>query len=135
MKVIVCLLLVYILTVWCKCVLFQFLSRRIDIYIPILAGAQNGRMPFFKKKMYFAKKMFFSKYNFQDESHLHANCLFCILILYRKWFSILTRVQNESFTSWKNCRIFLTIFFFILKLNFQDEGQLHASYLFYFLII
>ena len=67
--------------------------------------------------------MFFLKLNFQDNGHLHANCLFCILIIYRKCFafqfscrgigmhiSILTGVQNRRFSSWKNGYIFLKKF-------------------------
>ena len=40
-----------------------------------------------KNKSYFSKKIFLLKFNFQDESYLHANCLFCILILCRRCFS------------------------------------------------
>ena len=74
--------------------------------------------------------MFFLKLNFQDESHLHANCLFCILILCRKCFSfqflycgirkhisILIGAQNGRISSWKNVIFFWKMFF--LKLNFQ----------------
>ena len=40
----------------------------------------------FKKKHIFLKNMFFLELNFQDESHFHANCFFCILSLCRKFF-------------------------------------------------
>ena len=39
----VCQLLVYIPTIYPKCHLFQFFSRGIRMYIPILTGDQNGR--------------------------------------------------------------------------------------------
>ena len=86
--------------------------------------------------------MFLLKLKLQDESHLNAFCLFCILILYRKYFSfqflycgirmhfsILIGVQNGPISSWKNEIFFWKMFF--LKLNFQDEDQLYAHCLFH----
>ena len=96
------------------------------------------------KKVYFSRKMFFLKLNFQDESHLHANCLFCILILCCKCFSfqflscgickhisILMGAQNGRIYSWKNMIFFWKMFF--LKFNFQDKDQLYANCLFHIL--
>ena len=97
-----------------------------------------------KKNHIFLKKMLFLKLNCQDKSHLHATCLFCILILCRKCFSfqflycgirkhisILIGAQNGRISSWENVIFFWKKFF--LNLNFQDEGQLYANCLFHFL--
>ena len=94
------------------------------------------------KNSYFAKKMFFLVLNFQDESNLHATCLFCILIftvnafqfLYlgiRTHSSILIVALNGCISSWKNVIFFWKMF--LLKLNFQDEDHLYANCLFHIL--
>ena len=67
-----------------------------------------------KKWSYFNKRMFFLMFIFRDENRLYANCLFHILIFYRKcllfqFFShgirihipILTGVQNEPISCQK----------------------------------
>ena len=118
-----------------KCLLFQFLCRRIGIHIPVRAGAQNGRMLILKKS-YFTKKLFFLKLNFQVDSHLYAICLFFILILYRKCFffsfCIVAYVcTNGSISSWENVIFFGKML--LLKLNFQDKDQLYANCLFHIL--
>ena len=51
-----------ILTIDPKCHLFQFFSREIRMYIPILTGVQNGRINLRKKQCYFAEKNFFQIY-------------------------------------------------------------------------
>ena len=48
------------------------------------------------------------------------------------YFPILTIVQTGRFTSWKIDFSFWKLL--ILSLNFQDEGQLSANFLFYILI-
>ena len=117
---------------------FQFLCRRIRTHVLIVAGVQN-RCMLILKKSYFFEIMFFLKHNFQDEIHLHANCLFCILILCRKCFSfqvfycgirkhisILIGAQAEKLWYISKKMLFL-------KFNFQDEDQLYANCLFHIL--
>ena len=48
--------LFYIPTICPKWYLFQFFSRGIRMYIPILTGAQNGRTSLQKNQSYFSKK-------------------------------------------------------------------------------
>ena len=87
------------------------------------------------------KKLFFLKLNLQDESHLHANCLFCILVFYCKCFSfqflycgihihssIPIVAQNGLVSSRKKLIFYWKMLF--LKLNFKDEDQLYANCLF-----
>ena len=103
-----------------------------------------------KKLSNFAEIIFFLRFNFQRRGHLYAlrslNCLFYILIIYRKsllsqfssfdigiYISILTRVQKRRISSWKNDHILLKNV--PLKLNFQDEYHLYAKFLFYILYV
>ena len=65
------------LTVYAKCLLFQFFSRGICMHIPILTGVQNGRKSCQRNSHILLKSVPF-KSNFQDEGHLHVNCLFYI---------------------------------------------------------
>ena len=48
------------------------------------------------------------------------------------YFPFLTKVQNVLLISWKIGEFFGKMF--LLKLNFQNEGQFHADFLFYILI-
>ena len=65
-----------------KCLLFKFLCRR--MFLSYLGLKMDACLV---EKIYILlKKMFFLKLNFQDKRHLHANCLFCILVFYRKYF-------------------------------------------------
>ena len=97
-----------------------------------------------EKKYILLKKIFFLKLNFPDESDLHGNCLFGVLILYRKCFSvqflycaigmhssILIGPLNGRISSWKNTIFFWKLVF--LKFNFQDKHQLYANCLFHIL--
>ena len=125
-----------------KCLLFQFLCHRIRFHIPILAEAQNERLLSWKKS-YSGKKMFFLKLNFQDESHLHADYLFCILVLYCKCFSfhfsycgilihssVLVGAQTGRIAVWKTVIFSRKTYF--SKLNFQNEDQLYANWFGFF---
>ena len=48
--------LFYILTIYAKCLLFQFVSGGILMHIAILTGVQNGSTGLLKKQSDFAKK-------------------------------------------------------------------------------
>ena len=76
--------------------------------------------------------MIFLKFIFWDEGHLHPNCLFCILTIYRKCLlfhflgcgikmhiPIVTQAQKGRMSSWKYGYILLKRL--LLKFNFQDE--------------
>ena len=51
--------LIYILTIYCECLLFQFFNRDVRMHIPVLTGVQNGYISRRKKQSYFAKKCSF----------------------------------------------------------------------------
>ena len=61
--------LIYILTIYRECLLFQFFSHGISMYIAILTEVQIGRKGR-EKNSYFPKKCFlFLKFTFRDEGH------------------------------------------------------------------
>ena len=76
--------LLNILTIDPKCHFFQFFSRDIRMYIPILTRVQNGRINVRKNSVILLEKNFFKKFIFWDEGH--ANCYVYILTIYFKCF-------------------------------------------------
>ena len=69
-----------IFTIYPKCHLFQFFSRGIHMYIPILIGVQNEPKSH-RKDIVFCLKRFLSKLNFQDKGQFWVIFLFYILIM------------------------------------------------------
>ena len=63
--------LTYIPTIYLQSLLFQFFSRGIRMYIPILTGVQNGHISLPKNNL-MLKKKFFLRLFFRDEGHLYA---------------------------------------------------------------
>ena len=51
--------LIFIVTIYCKCILFQFFSRGIRKNIPNLTGLQNGRISSRKNSRILLKNVFF----------------------------------------------------------------------------
>ena len=76
----------YTLTVYAKCLLFQFFSRGIRMHISILTGVQNGRISLQRNNHIFLKNVPFEPFFFRDEGHLYANCLAYILSFCFKCF-------------------------------------------------
>ena len=76
--------LVYNLTIYRNCPLFQFLRHGIGIHIPILTGVQNGHFNNWKNG-HISWKTFFWKLSFHDEDQLYPNCLFFIVTIYHKF--------------------------------------------------
>ena len=87
---------------------FSFLSHCIWMHIPILTGIQTGRVSRWENGQILIKNLLW-KLLFQDEGHLHGNCLFYILVIYCKdlflqflsrsiriHIPILTEVQNKQ---------------------------------------
>ena len=70
--------LIYILTIYHKCLLFQFLGRGIRMQIPTLTRAQKEHISF-RKGVHNLLKNALLKFNFQHEGHLYANFLFSFL--------------------------------------------------------
>ena len=92
---------------------------------------------------YLKKIMVFLKLNFQDESHLHANCLFCILILcckciffqflycdIRKHIFIIIGAQNGRISCWKIVIFFWKISFWSLISKNNISCMLIACFIF-----
>ena len=69
-----------IFTIYPKCHLFQFFSRGIHMYIPILIGVQHEPKSH-RKDIVSCLKMFLSKLNFQDKGQFWVIFLFYILIM------------------------------------------------------
>ena len=76
-------LLFYILTIYRKCLLFQFLNYGIPMHIAILTEVQSEPISRQKSSHIFLK-MFILELIFQDQGDLCVNCLFHILSLYFK---------------------------------------------------
>ena len=125
--------LLYILTIYVKCFLFQFLGRGIRIHIPILTPVRNGRISSWWNFHILLKKLLV-KLNFQNEGDLYANSLIFVLFIFCKcllfWFlsrgirlliPILTPFSNGCLSSWRVCHIVLKNV--LLKLIFQNEGH------------
>ena len=111
--------LIYILTNYCKCLLFHFLDYGIPVQISIATGVQK-RTHWWLKNYHILLKDAVLKRNFKDECHLDANFLICILTNYREFhcfqfFSrsirthipILTVVQNARIRRLKRSHILL----------------------------
>ena len=73
--------LIYILTFYYECVLFQLFSCGIRMHISILTGVQKGHTSRYKNSHNLLKNVLL-KLNLQDEGHLYANSLFYILNIY-----------------------------------------------------
>ena len=68
-----------ILTIYPKWHLFYFFSRDMCIYIPILAGLQNGHISRLKESVFFCEKMFFFKLLFREEGHFTCMPIACFI--------------------------------------------------------
>ena len=94
--------LIYILTIYCECVIFYLFCRGIRINIPILAQVQKGHISK-QRNGHNSLKNVLLKHNFQREIHLYAKCLFDILSLRLKsllceFFSCGLRMQISILT-------------------------------------
>ena len=65
--------LIYILTIYRKHLLFQFLGSRIRTQIPILIVVQKGHISLYKSGHNLLKNGLL-KLNFEHDGHLHACC-------------------------------------------------------------
>ena len=134
----------YVLTIYRKCLIFQFLSRGMRMHIPILVGVQKGRISRWKNGYILLKKLLL-KCNFEDAGHFSADCFFFILAIYHKCFlfqflgcgirmqiPILTGVHKGCISSWKYDYISHKNVL-LMKTNFQHEGRLYVNFLCYIL--
>ena len=98
--------LFYILTIYLKCLLCQFLGRVIIMQIPILTDVQIWHISINKGGCNFPKLLILKR-NFQHHGHFYANCLiytqtiYCKCLLYqllgcgiRMQIPILTGVES-----------------------------------------
>ena len=76
--------LIYILTIYRGCILFQLFSRGMRMHIPILTGTQKGHIRGLKNGPSLLKNVLLG-INFQEKSHLYANFMYYILTIYHKW--------------------------------------------------
>ena len=77
----------YILNIYPKCLLFQFLSGGIRIHIPILTGIENGRTCLQKKQSYFAKKRCFWGFMSEMEATwIPLSWIFFLLLLVNAFY-------------------------------------------------
>ena len=120
-----------------KCLFFQFICRRIRTHIPVLAGAQIGRMLIWKRSWSFWSLI----------SKMKVTCMLIACFVF--WFFavnafqflycgirkqhifIIIGAQNGRISCWNNVIFFWKIC--ILKLNFQEQNQLYANCLFHIL--
>lgn len=121
--------LFYIITVYRKCLLLQFLGCSIHMHISTLMGVRNRRITSWKKTVIPWKRKFFLKLNFQAKHHLDtyylfyilAICLECLLFCILNWdisvhFAIVIEVQKGRIKSRRNGDVFLKNT--LLKVNF-----------------
>ena len=106
----------YILTIYCKCFTFQFLSRGIRAYIYIITLIQKGHISGYKHGHILLKNVLL-KLHFQHEGHVdvllsYILTIYCIVPLFRflsRGISIhvpiITGVQNRRITRQKNSHI------------------------------
>ena len=101
-----------------------FLMPQVNAYVctfPFWKGLKKNGLQ--DKKMVTWLKNIPMRLNFQDESHLYANCLFFVLTTY---------VCSDIFAATK---IFIYCYKSVLsKLNFQDKDHLYVNCFFYIFI-
>ena len=133
--------LLYVLTIYPKYLLLQFLTCGIRMHIPILTGVQNGDISW--KKSHILLKTFRFENWFLRWSTIYVNFLFYILTIFRifdyfqflgcgismYYIPILTEIENGWISSWKNGHSLLKMYF--LKLNFKVQSHLDANSFFY----
>ena len=108
---------------------FSFLSHGIRMHIPILTGVQTGRVSRWENGQILITNLLW-KLLFQDEGHLHGNCLFYILFIYYKGLflqflsrsirihiPILTGAQNKQASKNAKKAHILSIWFFQVAPN------------------
>ena len=79
---------IFILTICCKCLLFQFFSCDILTHIPNLTGLQNGRLSRQKNSHILLKNVIFEAYFLRWRSLVFQFLLFFILTIYRKFLLV-----------------------------------------------
>ena len=103
----------YILTIYCKYLLFQFLVFSIRMQIPILKEVQNGHISQ-RKKSYFTRICSFWSY-FQD-----CEEDYCILI--KEWFVLCLFFEMKSLLYAKYLFYILTFYRKFLLFQFFSRG-------------
>ena len=134
--------LFYILNIYCKRFLFQFLRCGIHFHIPFLTGVQKGHISLWKMVIFCYKNVLL-KLNLQDEGHFDSNCLLYILSFYLKRLlfqfftrgirmdiSILTRVQRGHISGQKHGHILQKMFFWRLVSKIKITWMPLASFIF-----
>ena len=77
--------LFHILTIYHRCLFFQFWCCGIRMHICILTSVQKGRIYSWKQGHILLTNVLL-KINFEHEGHLYANCLFCVFYFFVKCF-------------------------------------------------